>query len=1171
MSASRRKRAEDLFQVAADLSREERTHFLGAECGSDVSLRAEVERLLAVVDGGDAGFMRPLAAHERPTRRQDGTVAPRRRQRPPEMIGHYRVEREIGRGGMGMVYLAVDEKLDRRVAIKLLPDEFSHDPQRLALFEREARTAAQLNHPNVATIYELGEIDSSYFIAMEYVEGCLLSALLERPEPVSLSEFLDVAIQIAEGLTAAHDSSVVHRDLKPGNLMITGEARVKILDFGLAKALPSDTMSAIAPHASGEAGAGSTCFGTVGYSSPEQCRGEPVDLRSDLFSFGVVLYELATGVAPFKRTSLPETITAVLHEDPEPPAMSNWDLPMELSSLIGRLLEKRPEDRYQSSAEVLAEFRAMQREVEARGRARLVWAALATLGVVVTGAVSLWIGSQEKPVSDPMYAEASGHILRGEIPEAKEVLARLETQWGRNEEVEILWAHLETRVDDLVAESQRNHRMLLALGDLDGGAERVDEICGLDEARCVPARDLLDEALALRTRTETLDEEGRDLLERDHLADAWERVAVMGALRFRGGETFAPAVARAEELGVAVAASLETRAARLVASATVSVEEIEATMELLREVDASSQHIPGLERRVVQHRLREQRRLATSGMSPGALREIVRGMERLDPEARETREVRGMYERRYRQRTIYRLGVEEFGEASTPGLVGAIERFAAERSELPSGAADEEAAGLAAGLEWLEGYELARGHLDGDLGAARRLHDELDPDDLPRDFREAARAHLAALGDQILRWEGRAIARKVEQHSDVRRLTEAQAALRTLEALGAPGIDQEVEDARAAVDTLREEEDEWAELETEYVGFRRLLERRMLPDARLSLRRLQSGWGAEGSRLDAALALERELAEREIPAALRRSWGVFFALRPREDLRRRRAVLSVRLGEYESAVERLGDAYRLLRAQARLAPGPTLDPADPAAPRAALADVEHVIATVGPDATALYLRAVCRHLLSRIEGGEDLLTAARTDLVSAIDEHGLDSADARYRLATIHLEQYDRTRDGGASEAVLAAHLRAAVASATAALVAGVTEAELIVTFGGLGPAVEGDAMRRFRRDILLRRADGRFLTAMDADDRGDERRGALALCIEDCTEAIQLDEKEAYSYFLRGFAEGEAGRYADALDDLRRARDLVPGEARDARARQVRDGVPILIRRYRDLSSQSP
>lgn len=269
----------------------------------------------------------------------------------PRRLGHYQVEREIGRGGMGQVYLARDESLDRAVAIKVLPAEIATDEERRKRFEREARLIARLNHANIATVYELGEEDGRLFLALEYIEGRTLHDILREQTKVDLDTAFDYLEQMLAGLKAAHDQGIVHRDLKPGNIMLTGDGVVKLLDFGLAKLLsgPSD-------HTQPQLTNTGAMLGTPEYMSPEQARGKPVDERSDLYSIGVILHELLTGTTPFRRSSQAETISAILNDDP--PSLETIDtaIPSKVASLVRRLLAKSPADRPASARFVLDEL-----------------------------------------------------------------------------------------------------------------------------------------------------------------------------------------------------------------------------------------------------------------------------------------------------------------------------------------------------------------------------------------------------------------------------------------------------------------------------------------------------------------------------------------------------------------------------------------------------------------------------------------------------------------------------------------------------------------------------------------------------------------------------------------------------------------------------------------------
>ncbi len=280
-------------------------------------------------------------------------------------VSHFRILSKLGEGGMGVVYRAEDERLRRPVALKVLPADLVADEERRLRFLREARAAAAVSHPNIAGIYETGEADGVVFIAMELVEGKTLRALLgDRPLPVK--DALRIAVEIAEGLAEAHKAGVVHRDLKPDNVCVRPDGHVKVLDFGLAKLLE--------PHAdgertglsrletiSGEMTREGRVFGTVAYMSPEQARGLPTDPRSDQFSFGVTLYEMLAVRVPFRGKTPTDTLTAIIRDDPEPPSSLNADIPSELERIIGKCLEKDPDERYQDTRDLAVDLRKLKR------------------------------------------------------------------------------------------------------------------------------------------------------------------------------------------------------------------------------------------------------------------------------------------------------------------------------------------------------------------------------------------------------------------------------------------------------------------------------------------------------------------------------------------------------------------------------------------------------------------------------------------------------------------------------------------------------------------------------------------------------------------------------------------------------------------------------------------
>jgi len=348
-------------------------------------------------------------------------------------LGPYTITSLLGRGGMGEVYRAQDPRLDRDIALKLLPAAWASDPERRARFEREARAAAALSHPNICTIFDVGEADGRLFIAMELLEGATLGdCLATGPAPMAIGEVLDIGIQIADALRAAGEKHIVHRDLKSGNIVLLPRGQVKVLDFGLAtRALPAGPGASqpadaeaeetrAAPARLTEAG---MVVGTVAYMSPEQALGEAVDERSDLFSFGVVLYEILTGRLPFTGRTSTAVIDAVLHQTPVPIPRFNDQAPDALVRLVTKLLEKDRASRYQTAHDVWTDLRRLKEDLasgrisavgarveaaatgpQARPRSS-VWSktpvrvAAALVMLVVAGAIAwrLWPASRQTP------------------------------------------------------------------------------------------------------------------------------------------------------------------------------------------------------------------------------------------------------------------------------------------------------------------------------------------------------------------------------------------------------------------------------------------------------------------------------------------------------------------------------------------------------------------------------------------------------------------------------------------------------------------------------------------------------------------------------------------------------------------------------------------------------
>ncbi|MEP7038471.1 MAG: protein kinase, partial [Acidobacteriota bacterium] len=357
MNSERWQKVKRLFETVVELEPAKRKRFLDKSCGTDKELRRDVENLLSSYTDAESFMEQPAAAEV-----ASFIIEPKNLE-AGKSFGHYEIIKQIGAGGMGEVYLAKDKKLDRKVAVKILNEKFAKHESNLHRFIKEAKAASALNHPNILVIHEIGETGDANYIVSEYIEGETLREVILKTS-LDLPEILEIAAQIANALVSAHQANIVHRDIKPENIIVRPDGFVKILDFGLAKLVEQKAVGFEDKTVKQNETAKGVILGTVNYMSPEQAKGEKIDTRTDIFSFGVTLYEMIAGRTPFASDSMSETFANLINSEPQPLSRFTTNVPDELQRIISKTLRKKKDERYQTMKGLLADLKSLRRRLE---------------------------------------------------------------------------------------------------------------------------------------------------------------------------------------------------------------------------------------------------------------------------------------------------------------------------------------------------------------------------------------------------------------------------------------------------------------------------------------------------------------------------------------------------------------------------------------------------------------------------------------------------------------------------------------------------------------------------------------------------------------------------------------------------------------------------------------